>query len=124
MSAEDARKWYVYLVALHSFCVGIALSFFPRWAASFGGWGDAEPVFFICQGGAFHLVIATAYIMEYSKNRTLHLMIFAKCFAVVFLSSAWLLNENFAWAVPLSALGDAIMAVLAVILSRRGSRSD
>lgn len=122
MSARDLEKWYVYLVALHSFCVGIALWFLPRWSAAFGGWGDAEPVFFVCQGGAFHLVVAAAYIMEYRRSGTLHLMIFAKCVGVVFLTSAWVLDPNFAWAVPLSALGDAAMAILAVILSRRANR--
>jgi hypothetical protein len=124
MAPRDVEKWYVYLVALHSFSVGIALAFFPRWSAAFGGWGDARPVFFICQGGAFHLVVATGYIMEYAKTRTLHLMIFAKLVGTVFLTAAWVLDSNFAWAVPFSALGDAVMAVLAVVISRRADRTD
>lgn len=122
MSPREIERWYVHLVALHSFAVGVVLSFFPKWAATFGGWGEADPVFFICQGGAFHLVVAAGYVMEYCKHQTLHLMIFAKCVGTVFLTAAWLFDPDYAWAVPLSALGDAVMAVLAILISRRAGR--
>ncbi len=108
----DWRKiewWVVVLVALHSFAVGLVLIVFSRWAAAFGGWGDADLVFFVRQGGAFHLVVATGYIMEYFRHRTVHLLLFAKSIGVIFLTLSWLADMGGAWAVPFSALGDAAM---------------
>jgi hypothetical protein len=107
-------------IALHSFAVGLVLVFFPAWAASFGGWGDADPLFFIRQGGAFHLVVAAGYVVEYLRHRSVSLMLIAKSLAVVFLGISWAVDPG-VWAVPLSAASDGLMAVAIWWIHQRAS---
>lgn len=100
----------VVAIAAHSYAVGLVLVFFPAWAASFGGWGEPDTVFFVRQGGAFHLVVATGYLLEYFRHRSVSLMLVAKCLAVAFLAASWLVDPD-PWAVPLSAAGDGLMGL-------------
>lgn len=119
-----ARDWrriertLVVLIALHSYAVGLALMFLTRWGTRFGGWPDVEPLFFARQAGIFHLLIATAYLLEYFRNGTVTLLVLAKLTAVVFLG-AMMWVEPAPWAVPLSALADGLMAVMVVAIRRR-----
>jgi len=118
---EKSRRlesWYVFLVVLHSYCVGFFLLFATRWGAQFGGWGEVEPLFFARQAGAFHFVVATGYLLEYFRHRRITLLLSAKSFGVVFLAAMALLTEQ-PWAVPLSAVADGAMALLAWALHRR-----
>ena len=124
MSWDAARwraveRWLVILIAIHSVAVGILLMFLPRWSAAFGGWGGVEPLFFIRQAGIFHLVVAVGYLLEYHHHRTVRLLVLAKSTAVVFLLAHTLLGAA-PWAVPLSAAGDAAMALVIAWTHRRG----
>jgi len=116
--ARTLERWYVILVALHSYCVGGFLLFATRWGAEFGGWGDVEPLFFARQAGVFHFVVATGYLIEYFRYRRITLLLTAKSIAVVFLTSMALLDGQ-PWAVPLSAAADGAMAGIAWWLHRR-----
>ena len=125
MRRLDARVmwWLVILIALHSLAVGLVLLFVPVWAARFGGWGAVEPTFFVRQGGAFHLVVAVGYILEYRRNQGVTLLLFAKTLAFVFLIGSALLEPSGAWAVPFSGVADGMMALM-VLAVRRALRAD
>ena len=103
------EKWLIILVALHS--LGIAAAFFsgPHLLVRFGGWERIEPVFFAYQAGAFHVALATAYLIEYFKYRGISVLLAAKSIAFVFL----LVTPIFVsvpWAVPFSGVADGVMA--------------
>ena len=107
----------VVLIALHSLVVGLFLTFATDWGARFGGFPSPVPLFFPRQGGAFHFVVAAVYLVEYFHYRGTFLLVMTKSMAVVFLFLTWGL-ESVPWVVPLSGVGDGLMA-LAVILLRR-----
>lgn len=114
------ETWLVILISLHSYLVGIMLVFFSSWSAEFGGWEDPGTLFFMRQGGVFHLVVATGYLMEYFRHRSVSLMILAKSVAVVFLLSMSL--QGGAWAVPFSALTDGLMLIVVIVVHRKAER--
>jgi hypothetical protein len=119
---ERAEALLVVLVALHTFAVGAALTFATEWTLSFGGFPDGTPVFFPRQGGAFHIVVAVGYLLEYSRNRGVTLMLFAKTLAVVFLGASLFLAGEHAWSVGLSAVGDGAMALVVAAVHARVGR--
>ena len=116
--AATLERWLVVLISIHSFAVGLFLLFLPDWSTVFGGWGEVEHRFFPRQGGVFHLVVAVGYLNEYFRHRTVSLMVIAKSMAVAFLLVMSFINEDQAWAVPLSAAGDGLMAVTVVLVHR------
>lgn len=102
----------VWLIAAHSFVVGLVLLFGSGWGLRLGGWTELPPVFFPMQGGAFHLVVAIGYVLEYERHRTVTLLLIAKTIGVLFLVGVWLWSgRTLPWAVPMSAVGDAAMGV-------------
>jgi 4-hydroxybenzoate polyprenyltransferase len=111
------ERWLVVLVVLHSAAVGVVLLGFPSWAAVFGGWGRGTTLFFTRQGGAFHLVVAFAYLWEYRRLGGVTVLVVAKATAVVFLFGAFALGES-AWAVPLSGAADGAMGAAVLALHR------
>ena len=123
MDRIEQERWLVILVALHSAVVGVILLGAPGWAASIGGWGEIQTVFFVRQGGAFHIVVAVGYLMEYFRHRTVGLLLTAKSLATVFLVLSWLADLSGAWALPYAALGDGLMAVLVFLVHRRAVRT-
>ncbi|MCL4837898.1 MAG: hypothetical protein KJ058_08040 [Thermoanaerobaculia bacterium] len=118
-----AERLLVLLVVLHSAGIGVALLAFPRWAAGFGGWGEAGPLFFLRQGGVFHLVVAFGYLQEYLRHRGVTLLVAAKSAACLFLLGVTLAGET-AWSVPLSGVADGGMAVAALLLHRARRRAE
>ncbi|MCD4748175.1 MAG: hypothetical protein K8R59_02275 [Thermoanaerobaculales bacterium] len=122
MNYRLLEKWLVILVALHSLGVAVVLVGMPRWAAVFGGWGEVDTVFFIRQGGVFHLVVAVGYLMEYFRHGTVRLLLTAKCVAVVFLLLSWLGDSHGAWALPLATLSDGFMALVVFLAHRAVDR--
>ncbi len=109
------------LVALHSVGIGVALTFFPRWALAFGGFDPAAPLFFVQQGGAFHLVLGVAYLAQHLATGRLTLVLLAKSCGTVFLLAS-LLGGGAPWAVPAAAAGDALMAGVALGFHLRARR--
>ena len=114
---DAVERWLVVLVALHSYAVGLFLLFATRWGAAFGGFGDVQPLFFARQAGIFHFVVASGYLLEYRRDRGVSLMLLAKGTAVAFLV-AMSFSEPQAWSVPLSAVGDAAMALVVIAVRR------
>jgi hypothetical protein len=117
MPPEKMKTVFVWLVALHSYGVGLALIFLTRWGLGFGGF-EAESYFFARQGGVFHLLVATVYLVEFRRYGTLDFMVLAKATATVFLFCSTALGEP--WVVALSGLGDGSMLVAALVVRRLG----
>lgn len=110
----------VLLISLHSYIVGVLLLFGSAWAVHFGGWPDGGTLFFTRQGGVFHFIIATLYLLDYFRRDSILPIVLAKSVAVVFLTVMSTQGEP--WLVPVSAVGDGAMlvSVLAVRGLRRG----
>ena len=115
--SETYERVLIFLIALHSIIVGIMLLFFAEWAIIFAGWSGADPIFFIWQAGIFHFVLATGYLVEYSRTQTISLLLIAKTTAFVFLIGGSLLAET-PWSVWFSGLADGAMALTAYLVHR------
>jgi len=107
----------VVLIAVHSLVVGLFLVFATDWGARFGGFPSPVPLFFPRQAGAFHFVVAAIYLVEYLHHRGVGLLVMTKSIAVVFLFLTVLL-DSVPWVVPLSGVGDGLMAVAVALLRR------
>lgn len=118
---ETHERALITLISLHSFIVGIMLMFFAQWAVRFAGWQGADPVFFIWQAGAFHFVLATGYLVEYARTRTIYLLLIAKTTAFVFLLGVSLLHET-PWSVWFSGFFDGAMSLGAYLVHRAVKR--
>jgi hypothetical protein len=114
---ETLERALVVLIALHSFVVGLFLTFATDWGARFGGFPSPVPLFFPRQAGAFHFVVAAIYLVEYFRYRGVGLLVMTKSIAVVFLFLTTAL-DSVPWLVPLSGAGDGLMAVAVVLLRR------
>ena len=115
--SETYERALIFLIALHSIIVGVMLLFFAEWAVDFAGWSGADPIFFIWQAGAFHLVLAAGYLVEYSRTKTISLLLIAKTTAFVFLIGGSLLADT-PWSVWFSGLADGAMALTAYLVHR------
>ena len=101
-------------MALHSYLVGALLVFFTAWTLNIAGWGDTGELVFARQSGAFHLILATGYLVEYLRTGGITLLVTAKATAVVFLI---VLNPwSTAWSIPFSGILDGLMLVGLVVL--------
>ena len=114
---ETHERILIFLISLHSIIVGMMLLFAADWAVRFAGWAGADPIFFIWQAGAFHFVLATGYLMEYSRSQTITLLLIAKSIAFVFLIGGSLLVQT-PWSVWFSGFADGAMALVAYLVHR------
>lgn len=108
----------LYLIAVHSFCVGIALIVLPFGMLSWFGFTVDPYRFFSTQGGVFHVVMSVAYILAArhplgEKNLVLFIII-AKWMAFFFLSAYFLFSEMVP-VIALSAVGDGLMGLLVMM---------
>jgi hypothetical protein len=105
---------FLWLIALHSFIVGILLIVLPPDIMQFFGFQIHER-FFQTQGGVFHLVLCIAYILittNILENKNLTIFsISAKIIATIFLSSYYLFVSPII-TVFLSGIGDFLMAII------------
>jgi len=108
---ELHERILIILVSIHSYAIGVAFFAVPDLIVRFGGWDRLDPVFFAHQAGAFHVALASAYLIEYFRYRGISVMLAAKGVALVFL----LLEAAFGsvpWAVPFAGLADGAMAAV------------
>ncbi len=122
MLALAARKrivWFLWLVTLHSFAVGLGLIFLPARYMAYFGFVDYTASFFQVQGGVFHLVMSVAYFLaaKYLEKSPglIHFIITAKSMAFVFLVIYFFFVEAILM-VLLSAAGDGLMAAVVYFL--------
>ena len=117
---DKLERWIIVLIALHSFAFGLVLLWAPSWAFQLAGWDDVEPLFFPRQGGVFHIVVGTGYLIEHFRYRGILLLLTAKTVATVFLLGTAAIGDS-AWVVPFSGVADALMGIVAYLVHRRVS---
>lgn len=112
---------FLWLVALHSFAVGVGLIVLPLSLLKFFGYGVCAERFFPSQGGVFHIAMAVGYAMAaYNLKRYECLIIFSivvKFMATVFLFTYFILVSSI-WLVLLSGISDFLMGLIILILYR------
>jgi hypothetical protein len=121
LSTIDYRrieKWLIVLIAIHSYAIGVFLLFFTRWGTALGGWSEVEPLFFARQAGIFHIVVASGYLLDYFRHGSITFLLVAKIMAVAFLGGVMVVEPG-SWTIPLSAVGDGVMALVVYLLHRR-----
>ena len=107
------------LIAAHSFVIGIVLLFLTRWGTALGGWPEVIPLFFPRQGGIFHIVVASGYLLDYFRHGSVTFLLLAKILAVAFLTGIMVIEPGASWTIPLSAVGDGMMALMVYLVRRR-----
>ena len=112
---------FLWLVALHSFAVGVGLIVLPLPLLKFFGYGVCAERFFPSQGGVFHIAMAVGYAMAaYNLKRYECLIIFSivvKFMATVFLFTYFIFVSSI-WLVILSGISDFLMGLIILILYR------
>lgn len=115
---QNTLAFVLWIIAFHSFCVGVGMIFMPSHLMEFFGFSSGSDCFFRYQGGVFHIVMSTAYAggaVNIARNKSLILLtITAKFLATVFLFSYYFFAAK-VWMVLLSGIGDMVMG-LAVLL--------
>ncbi|MFC2100594.1 hypothetical protein ACFLRZ_02070 [Bacteroidota bacterium] len=111
----------LWLVAMHSFIVGLGLIFMPPDILEVFGFTVAEK-FFSAQGGVFHIVVCMVYIggaQNIVKNKLLiQISIAAKFVATFFLLFYYFVINNI-WVVLFSGLGDFLMGIIILLILRK-----
>jgi hypothetical protein len=115
LNAHSRLSLILWIVALHSFCVGVGLILMPPEAMQFFGFNYYREKFFPVQGGVFHIVMSVAYVMAAFRieqfRGLIYLSVIAKFMAAVFLFAFYFLMQNI-WSVLFSAVIDGIMGGL------------
>ena len=108
----------LYLIAAHSFFVGIALIVLPFGALSWFGFTVDPYRFFSTQGGVFHVVMSIAYILAARKpleeKSLIIFIILAKWIAFFFLGFYFLFSEMVP-VIAISAVSDGLMGLLVMV---------
>jgi hypothetical protein len=112
MSPEKRLSSFLWLVAAHSFIVGIFLLIHPPGLIKLSGFSAICEPFFPSQGGVFHMIMSIAYIygaIDIRKNRNMVIYaIIVKMSATGFLFSYYFFVEPH-WIIFLSGLVDFLM---------------
>ena len=115
-------KVFLWLVALHSFCVGLGLMLIPLEYYDIFGFADYQGNFFKIQAGVFHLVMVMAYVMaalDPVKNRMMIVFsMLAKFTATIFLLSYAILGDMI-WMVIVSGIADFLMGLILLAFFRK-----
>jgi hypothetical protein len=118
LKKEKYLKLLIILIALHTFAIGLVLTFLPVEYLEFFGYKKINESFFPIQAGAFHIILSAGYILalrEKCKERYfLQYMIIIKFFAFVFLLLYVLLVVP-VLIVIISAFVDLAMGILLLI---------
>ena len=116
----------LWIIAAHSFAVGIGLIAHLPWMMSRSGFTSVEEPFFLTQGGVFHIVMAVGYAMAATDLKSFHCLAFfaviVKCMATVFLFIYYFgVKEN--GTIIISALVDGLFATTLFIEYRAFKRT-
>ena len=115
-------SYFLFLIGIHSFAVGVGLLFIPPSILDFFGLIDYKESFFQAQGGVFHIAMSVAYAMaglNIKKSiRLIQFIIAVKFLAFVFLIMYFLFVLS-AWLILLSGIGDGLMGLIVFILYQR-----
>jgi hypothetical protein len=115
MPPAESLAGFLWLVAAHSFVVGILLVAQPPVLMALMGFGVIKQPFFPCQGGVFHVIMAIVYVygaLDVRKNRNMIIYaIIVKMAAAGFLFSYFYFMERL-MVVFLSGVVDLGMGVI------------
>lgn len=121
LKVDKAITVFLWLVALHSFLIGIGLIFLPLSAFKFLEFNTTFDRFFSTQGGVFHIAMAICYAMAgYDKIKYRQLIVFSiivKFIAAIFLIIYFLIVSS-QWLIIVSAVSDLLMGVIILHLYR------
>ena len=119
MSPEKLLRLLLYLLSIHSICVGMALISTPGDMFTYFGYQPVSERFFPIQGGVFHIVMGVAYYLaakSINKDHNLILLtIIAKLSATIFLISYFLFIQQI-WLVLVSGIVDALIAMVVIFV--------
>lgn len=105
----------LWIIAFHSFCVGVGLITAPSELFEFFGYSKCTERFFPTQGGVFHIVMAIGYIMGALRvHKTEDLVVFTiivKLCATVFLLIYFIALKQ-TWLILFSGLSDGLMGLI------------
>ena len=108
----------LYLIALHSFCVGIALIVLPFSVLSWFGFTIDPYRFFSTQGGVFHVVMSIGYLLAaknpLAEKSLIIFIILAKWIAFLFLGFYFLFSEMVP-VIAISAVSDGLMGLMVMM---------
>ena len=108
----------LYLIAFHSFSVGIALIVLPFGALSWFGFTVDPYRFFSTQGGVFHVVMTIAYLLAaqnpLGEKSLIIFIILAKWIAFFFLAFYFLFSEMVP-VIAFSAVSDGLMGLMVMM---------
>jgi len=108
----------LWLVALHSIAIGLALIAQPALLMKLSGFSSECERFFPAQGGVFHILMAVAYVLGATNIEKYHYLIvfsiIVKALATLFLV-VYCFGVEFKWIVLLSGLGDGVMGLIIFI---------
>ena len=112
---EKPLSMVLYLVALHSFLMGIIMVTQPSLIMKLAGFSPECERFFPAQGGVFHILMAVAYLMGAVDVEKYHYIIIfsivVKSVATVFLL-VYCFTVEFKWIILLSGIGDCLMGLM------------
>lgn len=108
----------LWLVAVHSIAIGLALIIQPAVLMEWSGFGSEYERFFPAQGGVFHLLMAVAYVMGAMNSKKYHYLIvfsiIVKVVATTFLLIYCFMVE-FKWTNLIFGLVDGVMGAMIFI---------
>lgn len=111
-------KGLLWLIAFHSVCTGIGLILFPPSVFAYFGFSVPQ-TFFADQGGVFHMVISSVYILAAidlaNSSRLIGITCFVKFSAFLFLM-AWYFFGLPSWIILVSGLLDLLMGLVVLLL--------
>ncbi|TSA29890.1 MAG: hypothetical protein D4R67_01380 [Bacteroidetes bacterium] len=106
--------WALWLIAIHSICYGVGLILFPPSFFAYFGF-DLPQTFFADQGGVFHILISSVYILAAidlpHASRLIGITCFVKFSAFIFLM-AWYIFGLPSWIILVSGILDLLMGLV------------
>lgn len=112
---DKILRIFLWLIALHSFLVGLLLLVLPSDIIQWLGFGVCEDRFFPSQGGVFHIVLAIGYFLATLKKKVFESLILyailVKLMATIFLAAFYLFVSSILL-VLFSAVSDFTMFLL------------
>jgi len=119
MSPEKLLRLVLYLLAIHSICVGLALITTPTELFAYFGYIPVAEKFFPTQGGVFHIIMGIAYFLAaryVNKEQGLIILtIIAKLTATLFLVLYYVFVRQ-VWMILVSGILDALMATVILVV--------
>jgi hypothetical protein len=115
LTKENYLPMFLWLMAIHSFIVGLGLILSPAEFFEFLGYNSITERFFPTQGGVFHILMSVGYLLAILKlKESYDLVIFS---IIVKTTASFFLIIYFLTALPkmiilLSGVSDGVMAII------------